>query len=83
MSEINKDYKCNVCGNIVKVIQPGIGVLVCCNQPMELVVENIQQPQPEMTAASEPTTAPEIKIEEMPSVPETAPEENKNQEPAL
>lgn len=83
MSEINKDYKCNVCGNVVKVIQAGVGTLVCCEQPMVLVVENMQTAQPEMAATPETTAAPEIKIEEMPSVPETKPEENTNQEPAL
>ena len=31
-------FKCNVCGNIVEVVLSGGGELVCCNQPMELVV---------------------------------------------
>ncbi|MBU7030555.1 MAG: desulfoferrodoxin, partial [Theionarchaea archaeon] len=30
-------YKCNVCGNIVEVLHEGIGQLVCCGQPMELL----------------------------------------------
>ena len=30
-------YRCNVCGNIVKVLYAGGGQLVCCGQPMELV----------------------------------------------
>jgi len=33
-------YKCEVCGNIVEVIHVGGGQLVCCGQPMKLVVEN-------------------------------------------
>lgn len=33
-------YKCNICGNIVEVIHTGAGELVCCGQPMELLVEN-------------------------------------------
>ncbi len=33
-------YKCNVCGNIVMVLHPGKGELVCCKQPMELLKEN-------------------------------------------
>lgn len=37
MAEINKSYKCNVCGNIVKVLEAGIGELVCCGQPMAIV----------------------------------------------
>ena len=32
-------YKCNVCGNIVEVLHSGIGELVCCGQPMELLDE--------------------------------------------
>jgi superoxide reductase len=33
-------YRCNICGNIVEVIHTGAGELVCCGQPMELLVEN-------------------------------------------
>ena len=33
-------YRCNVCGNIVEVLHQGAGELVCCDQPMELYVEN-------------------------------------------
>lgn len=33
-------YKCNVCGNIVEILHPGKGQLVCCNQPMVLLLEN-------------------------------------------
>ncbi|MFC1860013.1 desulfoferrodoxin [Chloroflexota bacterium] len=32
-------YRCNVCGNIVEVLHAGAGELVCCGQPMELLVE--------------------------------------------
>jgi len=32
-------YRCSVCGNIVEVLQPGAGELVCCNQPMNLLTE--------------------------------------------
>lgn len=39
MTEKMAIYKCNVCGNIVEVINPGIGELVCCNVPMELLKE--------------------------------------------
>jgi len=38
----NEVYKCNVCGNIVEVLYVGGGELVCCNQPMELMVEKGQ-----------------------------------------
>lgn len=33
-------YKCEVCGNIVEVLHGGAGQLVCCGQPMKLLVEN-------------------------------------------
>lgn len=33
-------YKCMVCGNIVEVVHPGDGELVCCGQPMKLMAEN-------------------------------------------
>jgi superoxide reductase len=33
-------YKCDACGNIVEVLHGGAGELVCCGQPMVLMVEN-------------------------------------------
>jgi len=33
-------YKCALCGNIVEVLYAGGGELVCCGQPMDLLVEN-------------------------------------------
>jgi len=33
-------YRCEVCGNIVEVVHAGVGELVCCGQPMVLLVEN-------------------------------------------
>ena len=32
-------YKCAKCGNIVEVLQGGVGQLVCCGEPMELLDE--------------------------------------------
>lgn len=29
-------YKCDICGNFVEVVLPGVGSLVCCGQPMIL-----------------------------------------------
>ncbi len=40
MTKLNELYKCNLCGNIVEVLQPGAGALVCCGQPMALLAEN-------------------------------------------
>ena len=33
-------YKCEVCGNMVEMVHAGVGELVCCDQPMKLMVEN-------------------------------------------
>jgi superoxide reductase len=40
MAERLQVYKCDVCGNIVEVIHGGAGELVCCGEPMKLLVEN-------------------------------------------
>ncbi len=39
MAEKLQIYKCNVCGNIVEVLHGGVGELVCCDEPMELLDE--------------------------------------------
>jgi len=39
MTERLQVYKCEVCGNIVEVIHEGKGELVCCGEPMKLMVE--------------------------------------------
>jgi len=41
MVELNQIYKCGVCGNIVELLHVGGGTLVCCDQPMNLLKENI------------------------------------------
>ena len=42
MTNLREIYKCNVCGNIVEVLNTGIGELVCCGQPMELQKEKTE-----------------------------------------
>jgi len=39
MAEKLQIYKCTVCGNIVEVLHGGVGELVCCGKPMELLDE--------------------------------------------
>jgi superoxide reductase len=39
VEKINQIYKCNVCGNIIEVVNIGGGELVCCGQPIELMNE--------------------------------------------
>ena len=40
MTKRNQMYRCPVCGQIVEVVNPAAGKLVCCGQPMELLQEN-------------------------------------------
>jgi len=40
MTELNQLYKCSICGNIVEVTHSGLGELVCCGKPMDLLKEN-------------------------------------------
>jgi superoxide reductase len=42
MTQQKQIYKCNVCGNIIEVLHTGVGELVCCNQPMELIGEKTE-----------------------------------------
>ncbi|MCD6469080.1 MAG: desulfoferrodoxin [Thermoplasmata archaeon] len=39
MTKVREVYKCEVCGNIVEVLHAGAGQLICCGQPMKLMVE--------------------------------------------
>lgn len=29
-------FKCEICGNVVEILEVGGGELICCGQPMEL-----------------------------------------------
>jgi superoxide reductase len=42
MTQEKQIYKCNICGNIVEVLHSGVGQLVCCGQPMELLTEKTE-----------------------------------------
>ncbi|MCK5107612.1 MAG: desulfoferrodoxin [Nanoarchaeota archaeon] len=39
MTQKNGLYKCEICGNVVSVIEAKMGELVCCGAPMNLLVE--------------------------------------------
>jgi superoxide reductase len=39
MAKMFEVYKCEVCGNIIKVVHAAAGNLVCCGKPMILQVE--------------------------------------------
>ncbi|MGD0216013.1 MAG: desulfoferrodoxin [Desulfobaccales bacterium] len=40
MTEKLQVYKCQICGNIVSMLHSGDGALVCCGEPMKLILEN-------------------------------------------
>ena len=42
MTKLREIYKCNICGNIVEVLHAGVGELVCCGEPMELMEEKTE-----------------------------------------
>jgi len=35
MTQLREIYKCNICGNVVEIVNEGAPSLVCCGQPME------------------------------------------------
>jgi superoxide reductase len=39
MTKLFEVYKCEVCGNITKVVHASAGTLVCCDKPMVLQLE--------------------------------------------
>ena len=42
MTKLRQIYKCNICGNIIEVLHEGVGELVCCGEPMELMDEKTE-----------------------------------------
>lgn len=37
MTNVGEVYRCNICGNVVKVMHEGVGQLVCCGERMQLL----------------------------------------------
>ncbi|MFC1599943.1 desulfoferrodoxin FeS4 iron-binding domain-containing protein [Patescibacteria group bacterium] len=37
MIEKDQKYRCNICGNMVEIVEVGGGQLMCCMAPMELI----------------------------------------------
>ena len=31
-------YKCEICGNLVEILNASVGELVCCSQPMKVLI---------------------------------------------
>lgn len=44
VKSVDEHYRCNICGNEVRVTKAGGGTLVCCGQEMELLGTNEQKP---------------------------------------
>ena len=42
MTSKGQIWKCNVCGNIIEVLHEGADSLVCCNVPMNLQEEKVE-----------------------------------------
>jgi superoxide reductase len=42
MTKLNQIYKCKICGNMVQVLHTGAETLVCCNRPMVLQEEHLE-----------------------------------------
>jgi len=43
MTKLNQIYKCNICGNIIEILNQANGVLSCCNNEMTLLNENFEE----------------------------------------
>jgi desulfoferrodoxin-like iron-binding protein len=37
VKKVGEKYRCNICGNEVKVTKVGGGILVCCGEEMEKI----------------------------------------------
>lgn len=36
VKKVGEIYKCEICGNVVEVLEAGGGELICCGEPMVL-----------------------------------------------
>ena len=43
MPKLSEIYKCELCGNVVSLVEEGDGELVCCGQPMILLEEKTSE----------------------------------------
>lgn len=68
MTNIKEIYKCTVCGNIVEVLHAGVGELVCCGQPMQLLSEKKQDVGNEkhVPVIEKTTTGVKVKVGSVP-----------------
>ena len=62
MAEVYEIHRCNICGNIVEIVNGGKGKLVCCGQEMELLKENTVDASKEKHVPVVERTATGIKV---------------------
>ncbi len=62
MAERLQVFKCEVCGHIVEVLHEGKGELVCCDQPIKLLVEGAVDAAQEKLVPVVEKTADGIKV---------------------
>ena len=62
MAAVKRVYRCNICGNIVELLHAGQGELVCCGEPMELLVEKTEDVGQEKHVPVMETTSSGIKV---------------------
>jgi desulfoferrodoxin-like iron-binding protein len=43
MTKIGETYRCEICGNVVEVLEEGGGQLVCCGEAMKLIEEDEEE----------------------------------------
>lgn len=44
VKQVGEQYRCNICGNEVRVVKIGGGTLVCCGQEMQMAGAGEQKP---------------------------------------
>lgn len=44
MTVLNDLYRCDICGNIVEIVQEGADALVCCGEEMKKIEVETQEP---------------------------------------
>ena len=62
MAKLNGVYKCAICGNIVEVLHASDPEVVCCGQPMDLLVANTVDASKEKHVPVIEKTATGVKI---------------------
>ena len=63
MAKLNEVYRCNICGNIVEVLEAGKGTLVCCGENMELLEENTKDASMEKHVPVKKEEGSKIRVE--------------------